>query len=379
MSSFLKELFQTEVDQDILPLSIEEVTDLREEEEAPEKPGDESGDIRVGKPEKTPDTRTLKIALSDASFRLKKEDGGIWGPVSFENLLNLLKSRSLSETVFCSINDGPWLPIKDIVSLKEHIVRIESDVTKIPLLFEGTLEKKSVPRLAYEICAQKRLTGRLMIKQKIVRKEVYFKAGIPIHISSNIKKELFGEYLVNNGVIARENLDKAIAMSDQTGVKLGDSLIKLKLIKPHILADLLQGQMKERFVDTFGLDGGWYGFFDGAAPQRDYTIGSIDPLAAITEGVKTKFNESFLKSILHDYGKRTLEKTDNKFMTITQLKLTSKDLRIWSYLDSVYTLDELLKKHGRTPQDTLQIHQMIFIFLQTELLRFKGQSRYYRI
>lgn len=377
VSSFLKELFQTEADQDILPLSIEEVTGQREEEEVPEKPDDESGDIRVGRPEKTPDTRSLKIG--DASFRLKKEDGGIWGPVSFENLLNLIKSRSLSETELCSINDGPWLPIKDIVSLKEHIFRIESEATKIPLLFEGTLEKKFIPRLVYEICAQKRLTGRLMIKQKIVRKEIYFKAGTPIHISSNIKKELFGEYLVNNGVIAREDLDKAISLSDQTGIKLGDSLIKLKLLKPHTLADLLQGQMKERFVDLFGLDGGWYGFFDGAVPQRDYAIGSIDPLATITEGVKTKFNETFLKSILHDYAKWPLEKINNKFISITQLKLSSKDLRIWSYLDSVATLDELLKRYGRTPQDSLQIHQMIFIFLQTELLRFKGQLKYYRI
>ena len=43
----------------------------------------------------------------------------MFGPVTFENLIGLLRSRSILEDEHCQVNDGEWGRVGDVSGLRE--------------------------------------------------------------------------------------------------------------------------------------------------------------------------------------------------------------------------------------------------------------------
>jgi eukaryotic-like serine/threonine-protein kinase len=107
-----------------------------------------------------------------------------------------------------------------------------------------------------------RATGLLMAEIGVVRKEIYFHQGIPEFVSSNVRSELFGAYLIDQGVITLAQLERALAEMPREGGKLGDTLIALGLLKPLQVFRLLSTQVRHKLVDVCTWSSGafrWYG------------------------------------------------------------------------------------------------------------------------
>ena len=77
--------------------------------EAPDLSFEDSG-LRLTEP----NTKTSRVAPQTANFRIRDAEGNIFGPVSFDNVLSLLKSRSITEDETCSMNDGEWMRVGDV-------------------------------------------------------------------------------------------------------------------------------------------------------------------------------------------------------------------------------------------------------------------------
>src|SRR5688500_8785027 len=86
-------------------------------------------------------------------------------------------------------------------------------------------------RVLYRMTAH-RHTGLLVAKVGGIVKEIYFRDGMPEYVSSNMSSELFGNYLVQQGVLSSGELAMALAMMPHYGGKLGDTLVGLGLLKP---------------------------------------------------------------------------------------------------------------------------------------------------
>lgn len=130
----------------------------------------------------------------------------------------------------------------------------------IPATAEGDLHRTPLPHLLVYM-ADRRLTGALFLcepegPEHIVR----FEWGVPVKVCPGDSHAMFGELLIEQGVVSRDVVDAALA----TKGLLGDVLI----LTGHADADTLERmaalQLERRIAHLFGLpEATSYRYFDG--------------------------------------------------------------------------------------------------------------------
>jgi serine/threonine-protein kinase len=105
------------------------------------------------------------------------------------------------------------------------------------------------------------------------RKELYFVGGKLHHVASNNATELLGEYLVRRKVIARTELDFALAVLPRYGGRMGDTLIALGLVGSLEIFRAIRDQGRDRLVDLFLWRKGQLSFYAGqTAPHVEFPL-----------------------------------------------------------------------------------------------------------
>ena len=122
-------------------------------------------------------------------------------------------------------------------SAKDLLRRGQGPLTCLPLELVGAIVSTS-------------RTGRLILQRDSVCKEAYFVDGHPVFVASNDPQELFGQFLVNRGLLTPEQLKRAIATMPHFGGRLGQALVGLKLLKPVDAVHLLAEQVSEKLLRT---------------------------------------------------------------------------------------------------------------------------------
>lgn len=377
LSALMKEIFTEEAEQEILPLSespttgevmVDVISRKVEEEDRERVRGDFEEEIVMP-------TRPEGIRLHTSSFKIKDSEGIIFGPVSFSNVLSLIKSRVITERDLCSINEGEWFQLGEITSIKEYFPPPSVD-NKQKILIEGKIFKKSFLNILYDLCIKKSLSGVLIVKHRSIEKEVYFKKGKPRYIYSTSKNELFGEFLVKIGRVTKEQLDRALAISRDSGSKLGDTLIKTNFIKHHELANLLGQQFMERFFHIFTLEDAWFGFFENVRFPENIIPMEVDLPSTLSEAVRKMYSLKELLNYFGDFTSRIIEKVQNKYIDLSHFKLSSRELRVYSLIDQFNTIDSLMKKFGRGEENDKLVYNVLFLLLSTEFIKFRGESKF---
>ena len=113
------------------------------------------------------------------------------------------------------MNGEGWRPVREVTQLTENIgstFRLEPD----HLLYSGDFGPRNSVDVVARLCRgpQER---RLVITRDLHRKEIYFRKGKVVHITSNRKRELFGSVLVQKGVITQDQLDRAVSEIQANG------------------------------------------------------------------------------------------------------------------------------------------------------------------
>ncbi|GMV44000.1 MAG: hypothetical protein AMXMBFR64_57160 [Myxococcales bacterium] len=310
--------------------------------------------------------------LHEATFRLRGHDGQVFGPISFPNLINLMKSRSVTEGELVSINDGEWVPAGQIAPLRRMLPEFFGRARQKPL-YEGPVNHLMLPRLIYQI-AVNRNSGVLKLSRGTTAKEVFFKRGRPRHITSSLKKELLGNYMVDKGLVPAAGLDEAIRRVRETGAKLGDTLIAMNIVRPYDLYRILSNQFRDKFLEVFTWTRGWYAFFEDEVPADDIIPLEVDPLLCLSEGVRQFYGLEVLERFFMDRMGRPFSQVKNRHITIDNLCFSAKERRAHTFVETATTLRDLMRKHGRTPDDRLTLFRVVFVLFQTDLLLFENDS-----
>lgn len=141
----------------------------------------------------------------------------------------------------------------------------------------GTLSEHSALETLYNTTVA-RESGKVALSFGGVRKEIFFKRGVPEFVSSNIASELFGAYLVRMEVISSGELDMALAVMPHFGGKLGDTLVGLGLMKPLEVFRHLTRQVRSKLIEVCTWIQGSYEWFPGApCPKQAFPL-DLDPL-----------------------------------------------------------------------------------------------------
>jgi len=222
----------------------------------------------------------------------------------------------------------------------------------------GDLISTSLARLLGEL-GQQRMNGRLDLRRDPVEKSIYLSRGEPVFVESNVKRELFGEFLVTHGLLTRKNLEKAIGLSASQGLRLIDVLLRTKAIPPSELYQALASQVRERILNLFTWNEGAFEFYPDAAPPKDGMPLNLETFRIIHEGVTELLP---LASVRRALGSRSTQITRNKKAVPRGLTLTGKEQRVLREIEAEPTTVAELCSHHTGEESVLRL-----VYLLSEL------------
>lgn len=127
-------------------------------------------------------------------------------------------------------------------------------------------------------------SGTLVIDNHKVQKRVYFRDGRIISSSSTDPREYLGHFLVSYGFISEEELNKAVAMQEQSKMLLGKILTTIGAISEDDLHRLLRQKAEEAVYDVFSWPEGEFRFIDGELPEHAMIPMNLEVTAIVLEG-----------------------------------------------------------------------------------------------
>ncbi len=300
-------------------------------------------------------------------YRLRLANGTELGPMTLTNLESLLRARSVSVEDLVAVGDASYQPIRTVTSLTV-IVAALAEMRPSPTL-SGPLSQWVFVRLIYKAYVD-RSTGVLELRRGDAVKSIYFSRGRTQYIASNQHQELLGPFMVANNYITQADVESAVARSKQTGVKLGDLMINMNFIKPSQLYQILERQLRAKFIDAFGWDSGTFAYYDGDKPPADIVPLDFDPMSVLCDGVRERVSLATLEPLFADKLDRPLHKVRNPSINLAALKLPSRESKMVRLLHSVQTPRQAYEECYNNRQHRLALLRVLFLMLQTELVTF---------
>lgn len=203
----------------------------------------------------------------------------------------------------------------------------------------GDLSLEPPVRVLYRLMSQ-RDKGLLVVELSGIRKEIYMSDGVPVFVTSNLARELFGEYLVSQGVIAEGELSMALAMMPHYGGKLGDTLVGLGLLKPLEVFRLLTRQVRHKLIDVCTWGKGEYSWFPGRENPRDAFPLDLQPWEVLGAGAMAIPEPVVVKWANAVAGKKPRSQR-NRALRIDELQLPDLLRRHYDTLAGNRTVEEL--------------------------------------
>jgi DNA-binding response OmpR family regulator/tetratricopeptide (TPR) repeat protein len=144
----------------------------------------------------------------------------------------------------------------------------------------GDLATRLPPRLLLDFTEQ-RATGSLVLMRGKVRKEITFLHGTPVNVTSNLRTETLGHFLVARGVLDENRHRQALARAQQEHGRLGQMLIELGFIDEQRLLKELGAQMRAKIINVLRWKDGTWTFLPGQP--------SVDRLQTPAEAARLVF------------------------------------------------------------------------------------------
>lgn len=374
MGRFMKSVFAKEIDEEA---ARHEKTDVVVEQMLPSLSQEQSPSPSVARGpwtgSKAPQPVPSDIGWADDSrFRIRDRDGVIYGPMGIRTLVEIVDRDGLQVAEEVSVDGSRWVKAGALPGLlddaKEHTgQRAAPD-------FAGEFDRAELSRLLYRYAAMK-ATGRMHFENGTKRKEIFWRRGRPEYVTSNLRNELLGEYLVERRHISRAKLNEALASLSDFGGRLGDALLHLKLLTPHDLFSALSSQVKAKLLEIFSWSDGRYAFFRG-----EHTTAQIVPLelgafALINEGVCRRMALDDVRAHFDGREHLPLRRLDHKLITEEVLQLSTKQARIWNAVAHDVPIVEQLGRLCSIPGvGEGDVYQVLFLMERLEFATLDEQT-----
>ena len=217
-------------------------------------------------------------------------------------------------------------------------------------------------------------TGRLYVKEGNVEKSIFIRAGEPIFVQSNKKEELLGSFLRSRDLITREELDEALTRLSEWGGRLGDALVAIGAIPAHSIFKYLSDQMREKLLEIFSWEGGYYGYFENQEPDtQGYSLG-LDTYGTIVEGTRERIDFERIKGGYRNRSFVSIYPNNPPPFAVDRLGLRARELRVFNELDSGDTLRTLLGKFAHDQHET--VYRTIYLLHQVEIISFEVTEKF---
>ena len=224
----------------------------------------------------------------------------------------------------------------------------------------GDLMNQSLCSLFHWL-AETREDGRLDLIREPVRKSVFFEEGHPIFATSNIESERFGEFLVADGELTREQHAEVLDFAARKGMRFTEALLALDVCTPNQLFTSLGAQVRDRIHDLFTWIAGSFEFYHDAKPVDPVLPLNLRSHTLIHEGVQERLPLGVVRKIMRDAFQRRVVRSGSGIPA--DLHLSGRQLRIVRTIeDESPTVAELVQRE----KDEEWIFRLLYMLAQIE-------------
>jgi len=149
---------------------------------------------------------------------------------------------------------------------------------------DGEIRSTTIPNLFHELSVA-RATGLLVVTDGDIRKSIQLKKGLVLFASSNQRDDRLNQYLLTAGIIGLKNMMKALEVMVATKDRLGEVLIRYKLMTPDDVEKYVRAQVCEIVYSTFQFTRGHF-TFDSKPPASENITLNLPGDAIVLAGVK---------------------------------------------------------------------------------------------
>ena len=310
-----------------------------------------------------------RVDLSRASFHFRVDGEPVFGPVDFPRMSTLVASRCVSPREWVSVNGSDWLRTSEVMAIIDLNPALFEEEPDRPL-FDGPLNRLRTPRLLNQIWTGG-LSGKLKLTRATVQKEIYFDRGAPVLVHSNLKSELLGAFLIGRGLVAPEDVDRALMVATEPRALLGTALARSGVLPVDRVATALAEQFRDRLVEPFTWETGWYEFFAGVMPPRPPIPLGATPPELLMYGIRTHYDLACLRRIFDAYLDKPLVVPADLSARITSLGLGEGEQAAARSFRADTTLSQLLAGPTGAGEGRLMLLRVAFACFQTDHLAFR--------
>ena len=222
-------------------------------------------------------------------------------------------------------------------------------------------------RVMYRL-AKTKGTGMLSLEGRAgVLKEAYLNEGQPQYVHSNVESERLGAFLISQGALTPQALQRALGVMHHFGGHLADTLVGLDILDPLEAYRLLAKQVAAKLMEAFSWQRGRYAWMPRHPnPYKTRSL-HLDAFRVIGAGAAQLADttiEDWLQANLRAFavGEPVQEGE------LAQFGLGDALLRVYSLLDGRTRLGELAGK-VRSPEARLNLLRLTYLLVQTDLAR----------
>ena len=214
----------------------------------------------------------------------------------------------------------------------------------------GDLNITPYPTLLLSLHRERR-TGFLILDSEI-KLRVYFLEGFMVFVEGEDPRLALGEMLVERSKITKVEQQKAVSFAYETGLKIGEALIKMGKISPHELNSALETQIKEKLVEGFKCKSGFYGFKN----TGNFTIEAmykINPMQVVYQAV-TRFigNVEIPHNSFYDMNAAIVPSPDMKEELENLAFQSTKELKLIDLIRGQLSFKEIISRSPLNASDT---------------------------
>jgi serine/threonine protein kinase len=232
---------------------------------------------------------------------------------------------------------------------------------------QGELSERSPLRLLFTLAVAEEV-GLLVLQQGPTIKEVYLVDGDPQYVASNQPEELFGQYLVQRGIISKGELSMALAMLPYFDGKVGDALVALKLLRPVQVLRHLTHQVRQKLIDAFGWLEGTYAYYRGKTIEHESAPLGLDAFEVMGTAIL-----QLPASVLEQRLQPTLSRRPRPVRPVPAppevFRLGSRPGEVYEGMTGRLTLAELIGRYDDLEQRESFI-RMVYLLAETGLVDF---------
>ncbi|HSR95869.1 MAG TPA: serine/threonine-protein kinase [Kofleriaceae bacterium] len=231
----------------------------------------------------------------------------------------------------------------------------------------GEIAQQPILRVVYQL-ARARSTGMLALEGRAgVFKEAFFVEGQPQFVSSNVEGERLGNYLIQQGALTPQALQRAMAVVHHFGGRLADTLVGLDILDPLEAYRLLAKQVAAKLMDAFSWQKGRYTWTPRHPnPWKTRSL-HLDAYRVIGAGAAL-LGEPLIEDWLSTHIKAFIVREPIQDGELAQFGLGDALLKVYSLLDGRTRLGELAGR-VRSPEARINLLRLTYLLVQTDLAR----------